>query len=161
MTSAPHLLRHAGRVATSYVGLVVGSLIVILVSMNALATAQTRWQLFRSLRFEEISFAPTELASYAQQGDTRTVVITFNRGVAESLKQTVTSLAGMIPAVSSRIIAEAQREDTARATLATGGGFNRRQLTQRLIRLSFQADDGVHRGARATDLARVQVRRHD
>ncbi len=123
MTSAPHLLRHAGRVATSYVGLVVGSLIVILVSMNALATAQTRWQLFRSLRFEEISFAPTELASYAQQGDTRTVVITFNRGVAESLKDTVTSLAGMIPAVSSRIIAEAQREDTARASLATGGGF--------------------------------------
>jgi hypothetical protein len=124
MTAYQHVLGAALRLATSYVGLVLGSLVVILVSMNFVATAQARDALFRVLRFEQISFVAQERADYTTQTEARSVVVRFDRGVADSLREVVTSLAGSLTSVSSRVIDEARREDAVRAAaLANGGGF--------------------------------------
>ncbi|HET7770401.1 MAG TPA: hypothetical protein VFN74_16620, partial [Chloroflexota bacterium] len=108
---------------TSYVGLVIGSLVVILVAMNAMAAAQTTWLLERASSYSLISFAPLDLADYTQQIEARSIVISFENGVAGGLREAVTSLAAAIPVVSQRLVDEARRDDQARATLASGGAF--------------------------------------
>ena len=73
-----------GRFITSYVRLVIGSLVVILVSMNTLASRQTDWQLLRALRFEQSTLATAEAADYKAGTDTRSIVIKRRARITES-----------------------------------------------------------------------------
>ncbi|HXI18495.1 MAG TPA: aminotransferase class I/II-fold pyridoxal phosphate-dependent enzyme, partial [Chloroflexota bacterium] len=111
-----------GKFATSYVGLVLLSLLVITVSMNALASAQTRWGLLRLVQFSQSTFAPEALADYSALTEVRSMVVRFEGG-AETLREAVTSLSSMIPAVSARLIEEVRRDDVARASAAIESAF--------------------------------------
>ena len=131
------------RFITSYVGLVIGSLVVILVAMNALAAAQTAWLLGRPASFSLISFAPLELADYTQQLEARSIVISFENGVAGGLREAVTSLAATIPVVSQRLVDEARRDDQARASLASGSAFGLSADSARAVAAQAVAATGV------------------
>ena len=90
--------------------------------MNALASAQTRWGLLRLVQFSQSTFAPEALADYSALTEVRSMVVRFEGG-AETLREAVTSLSSMIPAVSARLIEELRRDDVARASAAIESAF--------------------------------------
>ena len=128
---------------TSYVGLVVGSLVVILVSMNALAVGQTDWQLSRHQTHGLISFAPEGLADYKPRTEARSIVIGFESGVVGGLREAITSLSSVIPVVSQRVVDEVRRDDIARASLAAGSSFGLSADAARAVAAQAVASTGL------------------
>lgn len=155
MFVAKRALAIVARFATSYVGLVVLPLLVIVVSMNALASTQTNFSLFRLVRFGD-SFSSGGLADYRQLQEARSMVVRFEGGV-ETLREVVTSLGAVIPAVSSRLVDEVRRDDLARASASTDSPFGLSADTARAIAAQVMGADALRSRATPTPGGPVAV----
>src|SRR5688500_3393205 len=83
--------------------------------MYVLSTQQANEVILATSRFNHSTIAIENQADFKAETQVRTVIVNFEGGVATGLREAVTNLAGAIRAVSSNIIAEALREDAARA----------------------------------------------
>ena len=98
-----------------YATLLVFSLATITGSMYVLASHEADVAINAHVTFKESEFATGSLADFKPEISVNTIIIDFQDGVAKGVRDRLTSLAGAIKAVSSNIIAEAQREDALRA----------------------------------------------
>src|SRR5215207_544969 len=100
-----------------YATLLVFSVATITGSMYVVAARQADEALTASLHYEgsELRTPNPGQADFKPEISVRTVIVQFEGGIAVGVRDAVTNLAGAIRAVSSNIIAEAQREDALRA----------------------------------------------
>src|SRR5688500_18141748 len=101
--------------AVGYATLLTFSLATITGSMFVLSTRQSNEVIFGTQRLANSALSTGASADFKPETPVRTVIVNFEGGVATGLREAVTNLAGAIRAVSSNIIAEALREDAARA----------------------------------------------
>lgn len=129
----PRVLRRLlGKEASAYAALMVFSLGAITGSMYVLSTSQSQASIRAAAVFQGSTFETTASADFSSDIGVRTSVVQFQDGVIAAVRSAVTNLAGSIRAVSSNIIAEAQKEDAARtaAQAAKGSVFGLSADTQ-------------------------------
>ncbi|HEU5316607.1 MAG TPA: hypothetical protein VFX49_10890, partial [Chloroflexota bacterium] len=98
-----------------YATLLVFSLATITGSMYVISAREAGLALNASVLYEGSELGTGNQADFKPEISVRTLIVQFEGGVAVGVREAVTNLAGAIRAVSSNIIAEAQREDALRA----------------------------------------------
>ncbi|HEV2124193.1 MAG TPA: hypothetical protein VGW38_15630, partial [Chloroflexota bacterium] len=121
------LLRFVG----SYFGLAILPLVIIVVSMSAIATTQADWILFRFISYPGSTFEVLDNADYSGRREVRSSVIRFEGGVADQVREAITTFGGSISAVSHRIVEEAKREEAARTAAGSSSAFSLSADSQR------------------------------
>jgi hypothetical protein len=104
-----------GKEVAGYAALLVFSLATITGSMYVLASRESDAAIRATAKFAGGEFSTEARADFTADTGVRTVIVQFDNGIATSLRDTFTVLAGSIRAVSSNLIDEARREDAARA----------------------------------------------